>query len=207
MFSALKHQGKRLYELARRGIEVPRKAREVNIFRLELLSWQPPSFSIEVECSGGTYIRSLAHDIGSRLGCGACLTALTRTRCGCFHIDQAIPLPALEEAFQQGYWRDLLHPIDTVLSNLRAVIVDEHHERAIVHGRSVSLELSDQPGESREDWGNQCRAYSLDGRFLAVLRWKEEEALWHPAKVFAAATPSSCHKSSDCSSGCCCQAL
>ena len=89
MFSALKYRGKRLYELARRGLEVPRPPRKVKIDKLQLLAFDLPSFGIRVACSKGTYIRTLAHDLGAKLGCGACLQALRRTAASPFRIEDA----------------------------------------------------------------------------------------------------------------------
>ncbi len=106
MFSALKHRGQPLYQLARAGVSVERRSRAVTIHRLELISWQPPVAVLEIECGKGTYIRSLAHDLGQSLGYGAHLKNLVRTRCGIFDIRDAVSLPKLEEALQRGYWGD-----------------------------------------------------------------------------------------------------
>ena len=178
MYSALKYQGKRLYNLARAGIEIERPEREVEVFRLELTGWQPPCFSIEVECGKGTYIRSLAHDMGQALGCGAHLKGLTRTSCGPFDIADSLTLNQVEDSFQSGYWQDLLRPMDTVLGHLTAVIVSEADERSIGNGRPIAL------GNYKDE--TYCRAYSADGRLLAVLRFLPHEGLWQPEKVFSA---------------------
>ena len=184
MYSAIKHQGEPLYRLARRGIEIPRRPREVQIYHSELVEWQPPVFTVEVECSSGTYVRSLAHDIGQKLGCGAFVSELARLRYGRFDIGQAVPLASLEEAFHRGYWLKLLYPIDEVLLDWTAVIVDEGNENSIRNGRSVILEGVDSPKDSQKRWGEWCRAYSADGYLLAVLRWQMDHGSWHPAKVF-----------------------
>lgn len=184
MYSAIKHQGEPLYRLARRGIEIPRRPREVQIYHSELVEWQPPVFAVEVECSSGTYVRSLAHDVGQELGCGAFVRELARLRYGCFDISEAIPLASLEEAFHRGYWPKFLYPIDEVLLDWTAVIVDEGDENSIRNGRPVVLEGVDSPKDSQKRWGEWCRAYSADGYLLAVLRWQTEHGSWHPAKVF-----------------------
>jgi len=176
MYSALKHEGKRLYHLARAGIEVERDEREVEVFRIELLQWQPPRFTIAVECGKGTYIRSLAHDIGHRLGCGAHLKSLVRTSCGLFNIRDSITIHQLEDAFESNYWQDLLYPMDMVLENYTAAILNTEQERTIKNGRPLSL--------SSLSSGQHCRAYSLDGRFLALLRFLPEGGVWQPEKVF-----------------------
>jgi len=180
MYSAVKYHGKPLYHLARAGVEVPRKPRQVEISRLEILDWQSPSLTIEVECGKGTYIRSLAHDLGQALGCGAHLMNLVRQQSGPFHIDEAISLTRLEDAFQHGYWEEFINPLDTVLFHLPAITVDEATEQAITHGHA--LPLAEGNGGIA---GERCRAYSLDGRLLALLRFKPENGLWQPEKVFS----------------------
>lgn len=177
MYSALKHQGKRLYKLARAGIEVPREERRAEVFRLELLAWQPPLFTIEVECGKGTYIRSLAHDLGQSLGCGAHLRKLIRLKSGPFDINDSLTLHQLEDSFRHNYWQDLLYPMDVVLEHWVAAIVSKEKEQAIRNGRPLAL------GDGEDN--AYCRAYSLDGRFLAVLRFIPDNGLWQPEKVFS----------------------
>lgn len=179
MYSAVKYQGKRLYDLARAGIEVERKKRRVHIFHLELLRWQPPFFTIEIECGKGTYIRSLVHDLGQSLGCGSHLRNLVRLRSGLFEIGDSLTIPQLEDAFRHGYWQKLLYPMDAVLEHWIAAIVSQEKEQDIRWGRPLTLD-----GEEGED-KDRCRAYSLDGRFLAVLRFITERGLWQPEKVFS----------------------
>jgi tRNA pseudouridine55 synthase len=175
-YSALKRRGKRLYELARAGIEVETDAREVRVYRLELLEWKPPRFVIEVECGKGTYIRSIAHDIGQALGCGGHISALRRTKYGPFDIEDSVSLPQLEDAFANGYWPDLLYPMDFVLQDWQAVIVSDEHERAIRNGRPIPYAAGDIAA--------RCRAYSTDGRFIAILRSLPDSGLLQPDKVF-----------------------
>ena len=177
MYSALKHQGERLYKLARAGITVERGERKAEVFRLELLQWQPPLFTIEVECGKGTYIRSLAHDLGQSIGCGAHLRRLVRLRCGPFDINDSLTIPQLEDSFRHNYWQDLLYPMDVVLEHWIAAIVSKEKEHDIRNGRPLALGNGDDKGH--------CRAYSLDGRFLAVLRFLPEKGVWQPEKVFS----------------------
>jgi tRNA pseudouridine55 synthase len=180
MYSALKHRGQPLYKLARAGINVERQSRTVTILRLELISWQPPVAKLEIECSKGTYIRSLAHDLGQNLNCGAFLKNLVRTRCGIFGIKDALSLIKLEEAFRLGYWERYLHPVDSVLQDLPALVVDDAAEADMKNGRMISVTGS---GEA-VDYPKYCRAYSQDGRFLGILSYLPEMRLWHPKKVF-----------------------
>ncbi len=181
MYSAVKHKGQPLYKLARAGISVERKSRPVTVHKLELVDWQPPLVTLEIECSQGTYIRSLAHDLGQALGCGAHLRSLVRTRCGIFDIKDAVSLPKLEEAFRGGYGDDYLHPVDFVLQDYQAVIVDDAAEVAIKNGTSInipgSLDIKSPAGEK------YCRVYSRDGRFLGMLRYVPEKEVWQPKKV------------------------
>jgi tRNA pseudouridine55 synthase len=177
MYSALKHQGQPLYQLARSGISVERKSRMVKIYRLDLLSWQMPIMALEVECSKGTYIRALANDLGEVLGCGAYLKNLKRTRYGVFDIDDAISLEQLEVAIKKGDWQKYLHPIDIVLQDMSALTVDENGESSIKTG-SLLKNLTQNNVK-----GKYCRAYSQDGRFLAILTREKDSGIWRPKKV------------------------
>lgn len=180
MYSAVKHSGKPLYKLARQGIKVERKSRLRRIYRVELIDWQPPLVTIEVECERGTYIRALARDLGQLLGCGAHLRGLLRLRCGPFAIEDAVSLPQLEDAFCGGYWQNLIYPIDFVLSHWAAVVVDSDAEEDIRNGRPLV------PGDSwQASSGDFCRVYTREGSFLAVLRFNSETGQWQPDKVFS----------------------
>jgi tRNA pseudouridine55 synthase len=123
MYSALKWQGQRLYRLARQGIEVERQARRVHIFRLSLVGLAAATLTLEVECSGGTYVRVLADDIGRRLGCGAHLSDLTRTAVGPHAIAQALTLEALAEAVQDGTWQTQMMALAQGLGGFPAITV------------------------------------------------------------------------------------
>ena len=179
MYSAVKHEGKPLYELARSGIKVPRKSRKRWVYRLELSDWQPPVVTVEVECGKGTYIRSLADDLGQLLGCGASLKSLVRLKCGIFSLEDAITIPKLEEGFRHGYWEQFLYPIDSVLGEWGAVVVDDDAAESIKNGRPPTLTEPPAPVA-----GNRCRVYSRDGTFLAVLSFDAETGQWQPEKVF-----------------------
>ncbi len=183
MYSAVKHRGQPLYKLARVGITVERKKRVAVIHRLELISWRKPVAMVEVECSKGTYIRSLAYDLGEHLGCGAFLKSLVRTRCGIFDIEDAISLPQFEEACQNGNWQELLHPIDIVLQDLPAIVIDKDNEKAFKTGR-VIIQGDNDTGNSKDSSYRYCRAYSRDGRFLGILRRSKSRGFWEPKKVF-----------------------
>ena len=137
MHSALKHQGRPLYEYARAGIEIDRPPRKVTIRALELVECDPPRVVLDVQCSAGTYIRTLAQDIGAVLGCGAHLTALTRSAAGGFRLEQAHALADLEalDVFQR---HALLLPADCLVAHLPAVQLDAVDAAALCQGRSVA---------------------------------------------------------------------
>ena len=180
MFSALKRQGKRLYELARQGIEVRREPRAMTVHSIRLMDWRPPSITVQIECSRGFYVRSLAHDIGEKLGCGAHLQSLTRLRTGRLSIEDAVSIDTARRSFQEGWWRELLISPDGVLGDLRALVVNELERNDILHGRRIHLAQEDCVLQQEE----RFRAYSEDGEFLALLRFDALEECLRPDKVF-----------------------
>jgi tRNA pseudouridine55 synthase len=172
MYSALKRNGKPLYKLAREGVTVERDPRPVHIHSLEVVEWAPPDVTIRVVCSPGTYIRSLAHDLGQGLGCGAHLKALTRLASGDFGLDDSTPLADLSSE----KLLELLQPLDAALSRYPALHLSATEANAVLNGKAVG---TSEPSESR-----LARAYGPDGTFLAVLEFRSREGVWHPRKVF-----------------------
>jgi tRNA pseudouridine55 synthase len=134
MYSALKHQGQRLYTLARQGIEITRQPRRVQVHRLTLLDLGAEDLRVEVECSSGTYIRVLAEDIGARLGCGAHLAALVRTAIGPYTLAQALTLPALREAVHQDTWQQHVIPVSRAGAAFPRLLVTSAMEKSLTHG-------------------------------------------------------------------------
>jgi tRNA pseudouridine55 synthase len=183
MFSAIKHNGRRLYELARTGITVERPLRPTDIHRIELVNYDSPLFTLEVECGKGTYIRSIADDLGRELGCGAHLTGLVRTAYGPFRIEEAVSLDEFETACREGQWEELVQPLEIALETWPAVTVSDEQGHLIVNGRPLSLGAGGLPPEAETD-GHLC-AYSQEGCLLAVLKYRAESGQWHPAKVFS----------------------
>jgi tRNA pseudouridine55 synthase len=173
MVSALKQDGRKLYELARAGIEVERAPRPVTIDRLDLTAWEPPFATLRVDCSPGTYIRSLAHDLGQAVGVGAHLVALQRAASGAFRVEEAVAWEAFAEAMRAATWRAHLLPPDLALAGVPAVALTAQALDDVLHGRAIPAE----GGESE-----LARAYDLDGRFVAVLTRQDER--WQPLKVF-----------------------
>ena len=180
MYSALKRQGKRLYDLARAGIQVERTPREVKVHRLDLLDWSPPHLTVQVTCGRGFYVRSLAHDLGYQLGCGGHLIALERLRTGPFEVGDALTIEEASQRFTDGSWLGSLQPMDIVVLDLRAAVVGCRIEEMVRHGRPLPVGLgipSSQPGE-------RCRVYSVDGEFLAIIVFNASAGQWEPDRVF-----------------------
>lgn len=178
MYSALKHDGRPLYELARRGIEVERAPRTVEIYSLALIEWAPPSFRLFVECSKGTYVRVLATDLGDMLETGAHLEKLVRTASGRFGLEDAIPLNEAESALSSGDWLRVLHPLDEALLHFDALLADAEAEARIRQGQQVK---GPEPLDTIV-----CRAYSHSGEFVALLQYDQGSKMWQPRKVFDA---------------------
>ncbi len=181
MYSAIKREGRPLYELARQGKTVERAPRPVEIDAIDLLNWTAPTLSIEVACSPGTYIRSLAHDLGQQLGGGAYLDTLARLSSGRFALEDATSLDRLAEAFEHGQEARYLLPLDEAFLDWPAAIVGAEAARRIVQGQAVNLGgiLGGESG------GMMARAYDIEGVFLAILSRESESGQWRPKKVFA----------------------
>ena len=182
MYSALKHKGRRLYILARAGINIKRTPRPVHIYRLELIDFALPMATLKVECGRGTYVRTLAHDIGQSMGCGAHLKSLLRLRYGCFDIDNAVSLADLEDACRYGYWQGLVYSPDMAVMHWPALVVADEKEQYVSHGRPLAIDEEGFPDEAVV--AGRCRVYNRSGSFLALLRFKVESRKWHPDKVF-----------------------
>lgn len=175
MFSALKKDGRPLYRLARRGETVDRAPRRVEIYRLDLVEWHPPDLTLEVLCSPGTYIRSLAHDLGEALGCGAYLAGLVRLASGEFRLEDAVDL----EGLTRERLAEALLPPDVALRRFPALHLTPAEARAIGYGQDIP----DRWGlTGQETTGLLARAYGPDGSLLAVLEFSGR-GTWHPKKV------------------------
>lgn len=179
MYSAVKHQGKRLYALARAGVEVEREPREVVVRGIVLREWRPPQATLEVECGKGFYMRSLAHDLGQAVGCPAHLSALTRSRVGPFTLDDAVTLDDLEA---DGAWEAKLEPPDAALRGMDALLLPPAAERHVRNGQAVTLPAAAPYAKHAEP----RRAYAEGGRFLGVVRFNRAESSWQPEKILAA---------------------
>lgn len=153
MYSAIKVDGKKLYELARKGVEVERKSRDIEIFSIEYLGFENDMHTIDVHCSKGTYIRTLIDDIGNALGCGAAMCALRRTKTGRFTLNDAVSLENLNE-------NTPLMPVDSLWSDLPALTVSAEGESRVRVGANVSVDAAD----------GEYRVYAPGGEFLMLGR-------------------------------------
>ncbi len=177
MYSALKHEGKRLYELARAGIDVEREPRPVTVHQLEMIEWDPPELVLEMTVSKGTYVRAIARDLGRDLGAGGHLVDLRRTAIGRFTIENAEPLERVVEAFEEGWWPRLVSTLDTALLDHPAMIVDPRRETALRQGQQID-------GPPPDKGPALVRAYDQDGMFVGLLRWDALTDRWQPDRVF-----------------------
>jgi tRNA pseudouridine55 synthase len=175
-YSAVKYYGKPAYELTRKGIRVIPKKRLVRVERIEILDWRSPMIAVEIDCGKGTYIRSIANDLGQMLGCGAYLKNLVRIKYGIFNIADSLTIEQIEEAVRVGYWEQLLYPMDSPLTAFPAVVVGDDMERVICNGNAISLR-----GCSPD---SLCRVYNRCGNMLSVTKFDPLRGLWQPKKVF-----------------------
>jgi tRNA pseudouridine55 synthase len=195
MYSAVKHKGTPLHRLARRGLEVEREPRPVEIFRLELTAWEPPECVLEVACSPGTYVRALAHDLGRALGCGAHLAGLIRLASGGFRVEDAVTLEAFAQAAAEGCWPDLLHPMDAALTRFPVLHLDADAARRLCLGQAIAnCEIAGNRrllanGELQSV--DLVRVYGSDGAFLALAAYDPATDVWRPHKVFRTRHPES----------------
>lgn len=174
-YSAVKVQGRRAYDMARQGEEVDLAPRKITVHHLEVLEWAPPEVVVDVHCSSGTYVRSLANDMGNALGCGAYLVGLRRTKSGRFSLRDATPLRKLQEAFQSGKWYQLLIPAAEALGDWPAIELDPDEVEAIKHGHRIP---------AKEDATGRVRGVSMAGELVALLELDESTREWQPKKVF-----------------------
>jgi len=174
-YSAVKVQGRRAYDMAREGEEVDLEPRIIKVYSLEMLEWAPPEVVIDVYCSSGTYVRSLANDLGKALGTGAYLVGLRRTKSGRFTLRDAVPLRRLQEAFDAGIWYRYLIPAAEALADWPMVELDADQVELVRHGHRVPA----QP--EQKGW---ARGVSQQGDLVALLEVDEASQEWQPRKVF-----------------------
>lgn len=182
MYSALKVNGKKLYELAREGIEIERKARPVTILSIQIKEVNLPRFRMEVTCSKGTYIRTLCQDIGEKLGCGACMEELIRTKVSRFELKDSLTLAEVSALKEAGRLEEILVPVDEMFSDYEAVSLKEEFISFAYNGNVFfpkhlqrHIELTD---------GKLVRVYDGQGQFIAIYKFIKEKYLFKIEKMF-----------------------
>ena len=174
-YSAVKVKGKKAYEMAREGEEVDLAPRKIKVYSLELLEWAPPEVVVDVYCSSGTYVRSLAHDLGEKLGSGAHLVGLRRTKSGRFTLRDAVPLRKLRDAFETGNWYQFLIPAAEALSDWTSLELSHDQVESVRHGHRIPVEAT---------MGEWIRAISEQGELVALMEFDPAVNEYQPRKVF-----------------------
>ncbi len=191
MYSALKKDGKKLYELARQGIEIEREARDIKIYDIEINEIAMPYVTFRVKCSKGTYVRSLCRDIGEKLGVGACMDHLTRTAVSFFTIDNALKLSDIERLAKEDKIDELVLETSEVFKDKKALHVLPEYAKFIDNGNPLLKEYvrledlekdSDNNQYIKED--NLFRVYNASGQFVAVYSYDESRDIYMPSKMF-----------------------
>lgn len=191
MYSALKVNGKKLYELAREGKVVERKARPVTIHYIEVMDMQLPEITIKVGCSKGTYIRTLCHDLGEKLECGAAMAALERTKSGQFTIDTALSLAELEEKLnnagekREEIIRKFVIPVDKMFSELPELKLLPEWERLVQNGNTFEEKnLKKEFRVKERNDKSEYRVYIGENIFMGIYEYRKEERKFSPVKMF-----------------------
>ena len=175
VYSAIKMGGRKAYDMARAGEEIEMAPRKVNIYELALLRWESPNAVVRVRCSRGTYIRSIAHDIGEAMGSHAHLVSLRRIRLGPFSVERATPLDELKRRFLEGTWEKAAMPASAVLEGWETVQLTAEEAEKIRNGIAV---------QAPQGSAGRARAIAPDGELLAVLEADPVAGMWQPKKVF-----------------------
>lgn len=208
MYSAVKVNGRRLYELAREGKEVERRARNVQIHSIQILSMELPEIRIQVVCSKGTYIRTLCHDIGETLGCGGCMAELTRTRAGAFLIKEALTLEEIKRKHDNGELNGSILSVEDALSDYPAYTVKAAFDKLLYNGNPLDSRAFLRPSPMRTvpkgsfelAGGETCparpemsealsestpaRVFDSRGKFIGVYEYRTEKGAFYPLKMF-----------------------
>ncbi len=175
MYSAIKHQGQALHKLARAGIQVERKARSVTIYDINIESWQTPDLTVQISCTPGTYVRSIAHDLGMALGCGGHVRTLRRIASGSWRVEDAVPLDELLTA--EDAWSNYLHGLRAALSMLPPLALPAEQAYLFAVGQSI-------PANAAAD-ASEFRVLGPDEQIIGIGRVNADRSLVSPYKVFA----------------------
>ena len=179
MYSALKVNGKKLYELAREGKTVERKARPVCFYEIEILEMKLPFVRFSVTCSKGTYIRTLCHDIGQKLGCGACMEELTRTASGEYHWEDSITLDQVQKEMEEGILEQRILSVSEVLKAYPQIRCNKFGDRLLLNGNALPDTMTET--QSKKGWVRMCTS---EGVFLGIYEWDNKKHRYQPQKMF-----------------------
>lgn len=183
MYSALKVNGKKLYELAREGKEVERKPREVFIYHIDIkkVDMEEKQVTMEVECSKGTYIRTLCYDIGEKLGCGGAMAQLKRTKVSPFHIDDSYTLSEIEAFAKLGTVEDIIIPVDSLFAKHPSVTVFPEYQKLVENGNKLHVRYVKNSGACV--LMEPVRVYDANDRFVGIYQLQQDKSL-KPLKIF-----------------------
>jgi len=184
MYSAIKVNGKKLYELAREGKEIERERRKVIIHNIRILDYSEEFHEVKVvvDCGKGTYIRTLLHDVGEQLGCGGAMKSLVRTKVGSFILENAKKLSEIEEMVRNETFDSYVIPLDSMFNGFDKVIVAREYHKLIYNGNSFRIEhLVNKQEEITADW---VRVYDADEIFIGIYQYDLEKKYYKPVKMF-----------------------
>lgn len=179
MYSALKVNGKKLYELAREGKTVERKPRTVYFHDIQILDTALPFVRVSVTCSKGTYIRTFCHDAGRMLGCGGCMEELLRTASGPFELKDSLTLDEIQELVRQGRLEEHLTSVEEVLEGYPPVFGTEAADRLLLNGNPVGEQLTENGCQK-----GTVRMYTSNKSFIGLYQWNETARSYRPVKMF-----------------------
>lgn len=189
-FSAKKYKGTPLYRLARSQKEFELKSSQVIVHFFHLIHFSPPELEFKVGCSPGTYIRSLAHDLGQYLGCGAHLSELTRTAVGNYLLEESMELEKIKELTDEGLIEEFLIPLESLLPELPKIILSERGSLLAKNGNIIAFEnilkifqADPSSQDSSQEKEEMFRLFSIEGKFLALAKNIPEKGLFHPFLV------------------------
>lgn len=186
MYSALKVNGKKLYELARQGITIERKARNVNILNITINKIELPRIDMTVSCSKGTYIRTLCEDIGEKLGTGACMETLLRTETGIFKLENALKLQQIQELKDAGDIDKVIMSVDSVFENLGKCVVKKEFNILIYNGNFFEMKHLKEENNciNKAEEGQRVRVYDEDNNFIGIYIYEQDKDRFRPEKMF-----------------------
>lgn len=181
MYSALKVNGKKLYELAREGKTIERKARNVQIFSIDILEVNLPRVRMSVHCSKGTYIRTLCHDVGQKLGCGGCMEKLLRTKVGIFELENALKLAEIDQLAKDGFVEEKIISVDELFEEYPKVWTKPAFDVVVHNGNRIEKRMF---REKLETMTERLRVYDSENAFIGIYEYSAGRRDYKPVKMF-----------------------